>query len=59
MTLMEAREAEGQRVTYAPTGGPVEHGTITGFSTAVYIFVRYDGDRNSKATDPGLLELEN
>jgi hypothetical protein len=55
---MEAREAEGQRVTYAPTGGPVEHGTITGFSTAVYIFVRYDGDRNSKATDPALLELE-
>lgn len=56
MTIAEARDAEGKRVKYTGGGKP-EYGTITGFSTAYYVFVRYDGDHGSKATFPEDLEL--
>lgn len=57
MNIFEAREAEGKRVKYDPGHGPVEYGTVTGFSDPVYVFVRYDGERSAKATNPGDLEL--
>lgn len=44
------------RVVY--TGGHQrESGTVTGVNK-FYVFVRYDGDRHSKATMPADLELE-
>lgn len=57
MNIAEARDNEGKRVRYQPTGGKPEYGVITGFSTLAHVFVRYDGDRQSKATRPEDLEL--
>lgn len=57
MTITEARDNEGARVLYQPEGGKPEYGTITGFSTLALVFVRYDGDRTSKATRPADLTL--
>ncbi len=57
MNIAEARDNEGKRVKYQRPGGPPEYGVITGFSTAYWIYVRYDGNRHSKATAPEDLEL--
>ncbi len=48
MTLDECRRAVGSGVVYVPSR---EDGVITGVSTQ-YVFVRYSGDRHSKATLP-------
>lgn len=57
MNIAEARDHQGERVRYSRPGQPDEYGTITGFSTGHLVFVRYDGDQFSKATDPADLEL--
>lgn len=57
MNIAEARDNEGARVAYRSFGGQVEYGTLTGFSTLIYVFVLYDGDHSSKATRPEDLEL--
>ena len=62
MTLDDARDALGRpgvpRVLYrpAPMTGPPEVGVIR-FVSDRFVFVRYAGDRHSKATDPADLEL--
>lgn len=57
MNIAEARDNDGKRVKYQRPGGMPEYGVLTGFSTLVYVFVRYDGENNSKATLPEDLEL--
>lgn len=57
MNIAQARDNEGKRVRYQPVGGRPEYGVLTGFSTLCFVFVRYDGDQQSKATPPGDLEL--
>ena len=58
MTLGEARDSAGKRVKYNPGyAGGIEYGVVTGFSDLVHVFVRYDGDRSSTATNPCDLEL--
>jgi hypothetical protein len=58
MNLTEARDNEGKRVRYRPPGCvQSEYGVITGFSTLLHVFVRYDGSSQSKATLPEDLEL--
>jgi hypothetical protein len=56
MTHEEARAHVGDRVRYRPSHGEPEDGEITGINGA-YVFVRYDGDRHSKATAARVLEL--
>lgn len=56
MTLDEAREHIGRRVAYTAAGELTEDGVITSVGN-VAVFVRYDGDRHSKATDPADLTL--
>ena len=66
MTLEQARDAIGKRVTYAryddpknptaPTAGPA-YGVITSVN-ARYVFVRYGTDVIGTATDPDNLTLE-
>lgn len=51
MTLDEAREHVGAGVVYLPPGRPREDGVITSVNDR-YVFVRYDGDKGSKATTP-------
>jgi hypothetical protein len=46
----------GRGVVYTPRTGPREDGVITSWNDK-YIFVRYDGDRVSKATNPGNLDF--
>jgi hypothetical protein len=43
----------GSRVVYTPRK---EDGVVTSINST-YVFVRYGGDTNSKATNPGDLEL--
>lgn len=56
MTIEECRANIGAAVVYAPSSGRREDGVITDV-TRMYVFVRYDGDRHSKATAPGQLTL--
>jgi len=57
MTLDEARERIGSGVVYqSRPGAPLEDGEITSVNDT-YVFVRYTGDRTSKATSPGALEF--
>jgi len=55
MTIEEAKNSIGRRVQYIPFKGCdpslIEQGTITSTNDK-YVFVRYDGDVNSKATRP-------
>lgn len=49
MTLSEARERIGSGVVYRPyPGAPAEDGEITSVNDS-YVFVRFVGDRQSKA----------
>jgi hypothetical protein len=58
VTLTEAREHIGAGVVYRPLPNapwsPTEDGTITSVNER-WVFVRYAGDTNSKATDPAHL----
>jgi hypothetical protein len=56
VTLDEAREHIGQSVAYRAAGALAEEGVITSVGN-VAVFVRYDGDLHSKATDPADLTL--
>lgn len=56
MTLDEARAHAGEAVAYRAAGEVAEDGVITGVGS-VAVFVRYAGDRHSKATDPADLTL--
>jgi len=56
VTLDEARDHIGDSVVYTPTGRLAENGVITGVSRTV-VFVKYDGDPNSKGTRPEDLAL--
>lgn len=58
MTLEAAAAAIGHTVTYTPLDDPhrAETGEIVAVSSR-YVFVRYGGDRHSKATTPDRLEL--
>lgn len=58
MTLEEAAAHIGHNVTYTPLDNPghAENGTITAVTTR-YVFVRYVGDRYSKATAADRLKL--
>lgn len=57
MTLDEARDHIGAGVIYEPyPGAPKEDGAITSVNDT-FVFVRYVGDRASKATAPELLTL--
>lgn len=56
MTIDEARDHVGDGVIYYPCGGPAEDGVITSVNDH-YVFVRYTGDRHSKATRPADLLL--
>lgn len=52
MTLEEARERVGSKVTYYPHGlARPEEGVITSVNDH-YVFVRYGADYGSKATRP-------
>lgn len=57
MNLEQAAAHIGDRVTYRPRAGCLEHGVITSVNDN-YAFVRYDGNYWSKATYPGFLQLE-
>lgn len=60
VTTDEAREHVGCGVVYTPHGGgPREDGTITSVVAASggYVFVRYVGDVNAKATNADDLTL--
>jgi hypothetical protein len=64
MTLDQAREHIGHGVVYHPmrpgVGGGLLRDAEDGVITSVgeqYVFVRYAGDQNSKATDPAALTL--
>jgi hypothetical protein len=56
MTLTEARERIGEEVIYRAHGAIAEDGTISSVGER-FVFVRYAGDRHSKATDPAALTL--
>jgi hypothetical protein len=57
MTIAQAREHVGDGVVYEPyPGAPREDGHITSVNDT-YVFVRYVGDRASKATPPERLAL--
>lgn len=64
MNIAEAREHIGEGVVYRPMRpGPgggllsqLEDGVITSVNDR-YVFVRYAGDQQSKATDPEALTL--
>jgi hypothetical protein len=56
MTLDEARAHIGEAVAYRVAGELAEDGVITSVGN-VAVFVRYEGDRHSKATDPADLTL--
>lgn len=56
MTHDEAREHIGQRVAYRVAGDLAEDGVIDSVGTR-FVYVRYDGDRYPKATDPADLTL--
>jgi len=57
MTIEQARENIGRRVTYNPGWEElIEYGVITSVND-VFVFVRYGNDINSKATNPELLKL--
>lgn len=57
MTLDEAREHIGANVVYRPDGRPApETGVITSVGELL-VFVRYVGDRHSKGTYAGDLDL--
>jgi hypothetical protein len=59
MTLDEARESIGAMVRYQPNGlfpQNAEIGLIRSVN-AQYVFVQYEGDYGSKATDPADLTL--
>lgn len=56
MTIEEAREHTGERVTYRRPGDLAEEGAITSTGDR-FAFVLYDGDQHPKATDPADLEL--
>lgn len=56
MAIDPKRTDVGRRVLYCPyVGAAPEPGVITSFNDA-YVFVRYDGDAFSKATDRADLE---
>jgi hypothetical protein len=46
----------GRAVVFTPRVGPHEDGVITSWNDK-YIFVRYDGDKTSKATNPSNLDF--
>jgi hypothetical protein len=48
----------GRRVVYTSNHGVKEHGVITSVRV-LSIFVRYDGETQSKATAPADMEWEN
>lgn len=54
LTLAQARNCIDRPVTYHPGHGDDEHGHITSVGDR-YVFVRYQGDQHSKATDPAML----
>jgi hypothetical protein len=56
MTLDEARAHIGATVAYRSAGALAENGAITSVGN-VAVFVRYEGDRYPKATDPADLTL--
>jgi hypothetical protein len=56
MTTEEARSNVGRRVVYRPHPGGEEVGTITGANDR-YVFVRYQGDSQAKATPAGSLSF--
>lgn len=58
MTIEEAHQAIGARVTYRPgwEGAPSEYGVITSANSRV-VFVRYGDKPNAQATDPAVLTL--
>lgn len=57
MTLTEAAENIGRKVTYPYPGGVgSEDGVITSVN-ARWVFVRYGADANSKGTDPAHLKF--
>lgn len=57
MTIQEARERIGDGVTYQPhPDARAEDGEITSVNDS-YVFVRFVGDRGSKACRPGDLEF--
>lgn len=56
MNIETAKASIGAAVTYHQPNQPVEKGVITGANNR-HVFVRYRGDRYSKATAAELLEL--
>lgn len=57
MTLEEARKNIGAWVVYRPHPElPAEYGEIV-LVNDTYVFVRYTGDRGTKATHPSKIEL--
>ena len=61
MTLQEASENIGRKVEYTPfrgcDAGDLEFGVITSVNSH-FVFVRYDTDVNSKATDASDLKFD-
>lgn len=58
MNIDTAKANIGERVAYYQQNKVVERGVITGANNR-YVYVRYNGQRYSKATAPELLELTN
>lgn len=56
MTLDEARDHIGEAVAYRAAGALAEDGVITSVGTRV-VYVRYEGGRYPKATNPADLTL--
>lgn len=58
MAIDPVKSSIGRRVVYTPyVGGKIERGVITSFNPS-YVFVQYDGDGFSKATDSANLDFE-
>jgi hypothetical protein len=51
MTIESFLGHDGRRVAYLPKGAPDEEGAITGVGVK-YVYVRYDGSEQPRATSP-------
>lgn len=58
MPISETEKDIGRKVIYTDRTGRKEEGIITSFNKW-YIFVRYNGDNHSKATNRSVLEFSN
>lgn len=58
MAINPTKESIGRRVVYTEfVGGKIERGIVTSYNPS-YVFVQYDGDGYSKATDSARLDYE-